>query len=200
MKNKNILIGAGIVVAVIIGIGLLSFFTRPLPVVSTDELGAIEEPLTETPAGEETPAKPAILSAPTAVMPAGAHPIDDYSFTDAEGVHFLSITSTSSLAIPDADAASFKRTTGFMTFPGSAVVNDCGVSGSFAFYTDVNRVYFYQRWLTPQFRTSRVEVIAGAKPETFKVVNPTSFLDGTRSLSLTYEVSTSTCLYAIQKS
>lgn len=199
MKNKNILIGAGIVVVVIIGVGLLSFFTRPAPMLPTDELGVMGEPQPEAPGEAGTPAKPAVLSGPTAVMPAGAHAIDDFSFTDTEGVHFLSITSTSSLAIPDADAESFKRMTGFMTFPGAAVVNDCGVSGSFAFYQDAKRVYFYQRWLTPKFRTSRVEVIADAKPDTFKVVSPTSFMDGARSLSLTYEVSTTTCLYAIQK-
>lgn len=203
MNTKNLRIGAGILLLAVVVGAVVFAATRPTPAPSSEEPLVKEEP-TET----AEPASPSMSgTAPSAfpsvlaTMPKGATAIDDHAFTDQNGVQFLSITGTSTLAIPGADTATFKRLTDFMTSPDPAVKSSCGVAGKYAFYSDKNRVYFYQLWFAPKFRTSRVEVIADAKPETFKVVDSTNFLDAKRALYLDYDVAvatTTTCSYAIR--
>lgn len=202
MNPKNIRIGAGILLLVaLVGVVVFASVSRaPAPL---DEDALVQEQPTEntdvaapSTGGTVSPAFPSVL----ATMPKDAVAIDEHAFTDKNGVQFLSITGTSTLAIPGADTATFKRITDFMTSPDPAIKSSCGIAGKYAFYSDKNRVYFYQLWFAPKFRTSRVEVIADAKPETFKVVDSTNFLDDRRALYLDYSVvvgTTTTCSYAI---
>ena len=206
MHDKKILVVAGAGLAVLVmGVAGFMLLNRG-PVAPEENLSGIENPegvATGTPS-DPAPSgtqSPGVLPGITAVLPPGATAIDKHAFTDENGVQFLSITSSSMLVIPDAEPDTFKRITDFMTSPDPAVKNTCGVSGSYAFYADSKRVYFYQFWLAPKFRTSRVEVIAGAKPATFSVVDGSNFKNGDRALYLDYDVSvatTTTCTYAIR--
>jgi hypothetical protein len=203
MNTKNMRIGAGILLLVALAGVVVFVVTRPVSAPSSEEPLVREEPTETTePAPPSTGGTaPSAFPRVLATMPKGATAIDDHAFTDQNGVQFLSITGTSTLAIPGADTATFKRLTDFMTSPDPAIKSSCGVAGEYAFYSDKNRVYFYQLWFAPKFRTSRVEVIADAKPETFKVVDSTNFLDAKRALYLDYDVAvatTTTCSYAIR--
>lgn len=206
MYDKKILIAAGAGLAVlVIGVAVFMFLNRG-PAASEENLSDIGNPegvATGTPqdAAPGGAQSPEVLPGITAVLPEGATAIDKHAFTDENGVQFLSITSNSMLAIPDADPDTFKRITDFMTSPDPAIKSTCGVSGNYAFYADSKRVYFYQFWLAPKFRTSRVEVIAGAKQSTFSVVDKSNFKSGDQALYLDYDVSvatTTTCTYAIR--
>lgn len=203
LNNKNVRVGIGIALAVLAGALFVVFQNRPAPPPSNEDLTAMDTSL-GTPESQDSETGiqfPSVMPGVRATMPRGATAIDEYAFTNENGVQFLSITSTSTLVIPDANAATFRRITDFMQSPDPAVASTCGIAGKYAFYADSKRVYFYQFWLAPKFRTSRVEVIADAKPETFKVLSPIGFEDGTRSLYLDYDVvaaTTTTCTYAIR--
>jgi len=194
MKHTKILGGVGAAV-VLIAIAAFLAMKSPAPLLPTENNALQEEG-----AASSTQVTQGALPrtwGPMATLPPGAIAIDEYAFTDKNGLQFLSVTSTSTLIIPDADAATFHRITEFAQSPDPGVVRSCGIAGKYAFYADKKRVYFYQVWLAPKFRTSRVEVVADAAPETFKILTPTSFLDGERALHLDYEVATSTCLYGV---
>lgn len=127
------------------------------------------------------------------VLPEGATSIDEYAFSKDGDVYFKSLTGKQPLRIPDADGATFRRQGNFLTYLADGVVRDCGVSPLLAYYTDKNRVYFYQVWRAPEFRSSTVEVIIDADPKTFTVVDALNAKDDTYLFRPSYAQATSTC-------
>ncbi len=92
---------------------------------------------------------------------------------------------------------SFKRIADFMTYPGEAIRQDCGASGMYTYYTDVNRVYLYQLWRAPMFRASQVEVLADVAPKDFSIEDTTHARAKSRRMTIEYRVATSTCSYIL---
>lgn len=134
---------------------------------------------------------------PVFVLPPEAIAVDDYAFLFEGRAYFRSLTSTSSLAIPDSDADTFKRIADFVTYPGEAILKECGTAGTYTYYEDRNRVYFYQFWRAPKFRSSKVEVLADVAPEDFIVDDVGSASASDRRVVVNYEVATSTCWYVL---
>ena len=197
MTTKQKALIGGIVGAIILIAGFLSywFFVR-VDVGETAIVPVLEGESTET--GTTTPG--GIKTPPVAVTPDGAVTVDAYSYTDGGAVFFKSVTSTSTLAIPGANADTFHRITDFMTYPDQEVVDRCGAKGEYAYYADKSRVYFYQVWKSPKFRSSKVEVIIDEKEETFKVLSPVNAEGATMKYVVGYQVATSTCQYVLQGS
>ncbi len=134
---------------------------------------------------------------PVFVLPDGATVIDDYAFSFGGQVHFRSVTSTSSLPIPDSDARTFKRIADFMAYPGELIQQDCGASGMYTYYTDARRVYLYQLWRAPKFRASQIEVLADVAPKDFSIEDTTHARAKSRRMTIEYRVATSTCSYVL---
>jgi hypothetical protein len=195
--KQKVLIG-GIAWAIILIAGFLSywFFVR----VDVSETLSNLESEGETFLGGEGATtdsdKPSVPE--MAVTPETAQEIDAYSYTDSDAVYFKSVTSTSTLAIPGANAKTFHRITDFMTYPDQEVADRCGGKGEYAYYADKNRVYFYQFWKTPKFRSSKVEVVIDEKEETFKVLSPVTAEGASMKYVVGYQVATSTCQYILQ--
>lgn len=126
-------------------------------------------------------------------LPEGASAIDGYAFIQNDQVYFRSLTGAAPLAIPHSDAESFKRLSGFMTYPGTAVVNTCGAAPIYAYYGDKKQVYFYQVWRAPTFRSSTVEVIVDAKMQDFSITGLQTATEGNRLFEIGFEKATTTC-------
>ena len=128
------------------------------------------------------------------VLPEGATKIDDYVFSDEGAIYFRSLTGGEALEIADADPASFKRLGGFLPFSNPSLIADCGAAPTYAFYTDQMRIFFYQVWRTPTFRSSRVEVIRTADKKTFEVGTIGTAQDEGYTYQIGYETTaSSTC-------
>lgn len=136
---------------------------------------------------------------PVFVLPEGAAAIDDYVFVQKNEVHFRSLTGTSSLAIPDADPDTFKRVADFITYPGEAIQQECGAAGTYTYYKDKSRVYFYQFWRAPKFRSSKIEVLADVLPSEFAVEDMTHARAGDQRMQVEYKVATSTCSFILAR-
>lgn len=199
--SKKQAIIAGIIVIVLAGISW-SVFIQPTPVIAP-ETGSEQASTTET--GTQpvvvgtTPAKKTLPPETPFVLPEGAVAVDEYAYTQDDVVYFRSLTGKNALAIPDAKADSFKRLAAFMTYPGTAVVSDCGAAPLYTYYGDEKRTYFYQIWRAPEFRSSQVEVIIGANPKKFEI-NGTTATDAESSFSVSYQkTASSTCALVLNK-
>lgn len=136
---------------------------------------------------------------PVFTLPEGASAVDEYAFIADGDVFFRSVTSTTSLPIPGADADTFHAISDIITYPGERIAADCGGAGAYSYYEDNKYVYFHQIWRTPRFRTSQVEVIADVDPDEFDVQEaPYARADGQR-IVVKYHVSTSTCLFVLER-
>lgn len=132
------------------------------------------------------------------VLPEGAVAIDEYTFIENGLVNFISITGKTPLTIPNSDAKTFKRLTDVMTYPGSAIVNDCGAAGRYTFYGDKKQVYFYEFWRTSQFRSSTITVVKNSSIDNFELVDPRHIRNSVGTLALTYtKTASSTCSFAL---
>jgi hypothetical protein len=195
--KQKALIGSGIGAVILIA-GFLSywFFVR----VDVNEQAVVPALLGEPTSEDGTESGGAAPAPAVAVTPTTGTSVDAYSYTDSGAVFFKSVTSTSTLAIPGANADTFHRITDFMTYPDQEVADKCGAKGEYAYYADKNRVYFYQVWKTPKFRASKVEVIIDEKEATFKVLSPVTAEGATMKYVVGYQVATSTCQYVLQGS
>lgn len=198
MTTKQKALIGGIVGAIILIAGFLSywFFVRVDVSETLSNLESEGEALLEGETTTEGSQKPTVPE--MAVTPGTGQEIDAYSYTDNDAVYFKSVTSTSTLAIPGANAKTFHRITDFMTYPDQDVVDRCGGKGEYAYYADKNRVYFYQFWKTPKFRSSKVEVVIDEKEESFKVLSPVNAQGASMKYVVGYQVATSTCQYVLQ--
>lgn len=131
---------------------------------------------------------------PTFVLPAGAVKIDGYAYSLDGEVKFRSLVDPkSSLKVPTADPATFRRLQDFMTFPGREVVSDCGAAPLYAYYVDKHRPYIYQVWRAPTFRASTITAMNGADADSFTITSLLNANDDRTSFELAYRVATSTC-------
>lgn len=135
---------------------------------------------------------------PTHELPEGANIIDDYFYTYNGTVYLNSVSSTSSIRIPDAGADTFKRLTDFTELPNPAVRLDCVRPGQYAFYADDSRVYFYELWLNSKFKHSEVETLVGVTPDNFEVLDASSFKAAPGTYMIDYETATSSCSYILK--
>lgn len=194
-----------ITIIVLIGVGAVVLFATWL----TSPKQMSDAVLPESSAPEEVgsttttlpaPAQKTLPPEPAFVLPEGATAIDGYAYTEDNHVYFKSLTGKTPLAIQDANAERFKRLTDFITYPGTQVVTSCGAAPTYTFYGDSKRLYFYQVWRAPLFRTSRVEVVAGADPDEFSLSNMTDISVGKNRYTITYQPeATSTCALVIKK-
>jgi len=196
-KSILSLLGIGIVLALIAWFAIATTVSQEVPemlgneetpgVASTTKITASSTPVVEVPKKKTLPPEQPF------VLPEGATAVDGYAYIENGQVYFKSLTGKSALAIPNSDAESFKRLSNFMTYPGNAVVNDCGVAPLYAYYGDDKQAYFYQVWRAPQFRSSTVEVIVGAEMENVRVTGIRTMTDGGRLFEVEYEKATTTC-------
>jgi hypothetical protein len=175
----------GVVAAAIIGAAAYTAFFRHAAAPAPESAPVAEE--------KTLPPEPLFT------LPEGARKIDDYAFSLDGRVYFRSVTSTSTLPIPGADPETFERLHDFMTYPGEAIVNDCGASGTYTYYEDKNRVYLYQIWRAPKFRSSKVEVLADVTPDAFSIEDATHARAASQRVAVEYRVATSTCSYVLAK-
>jgi len=194
-SRKNAFVLIGIVVVLALATWLL-FQPTPLQGVPGGEEAGSVASTTET-AASSTPVEPpkqkTLPPEPLFVLPEGATAIDGYAFIENNQVYFRSLTGAAPLAIPNSDAGSFTRLSDFMTYPGSEVVATCGGAPIYSYYGDEKQVYFYQVWRAPKFRSSKVEVIVGAKIEDFKVTGLQTATGGGRLFEVGYQKATTTC-------
>ena len=191
--NIKILIGA-VLVAALIALGFFLYKPAEAPEVPEAQGNAtpqapIDSPEPGTPEG--LPAEPAFQ------LPAGATAIDDYVFVQNGQVFVRSLTNPEPLAIPGALANSFEGLTSFMVSSDLRVVASCGAAGSYKFYGDEKNLYFYQYWRAPEFRSSKFERVADSDPAAFKRVTDTSFMDGNRTIEVSFQKATTTCSYVL---
>lgn len=172
------------------------FFGRDSSPVGQGDSVATTTPTTATTTGSTStstaPGKNTLPPEPTFVLPEGAVAVDGYAYIQRSSVFFRSLTGGQPLRIPNAHTATFERLTDFFTYPGEAVVRDCGAAPLYAFYGDERQVYLYQVWRAPKFRTSRVEVIVGVKKDEFELIHPQVVGDPTSLFTVGYTVTTST--------
>lgn len=136
---------------------------------------------------------------PELYLPQGAINVDDLSFTLNDGVYFRGSFGTSTVQIPDGDADSFARLSDIMTFSDPETSEQCGAPGRYAFYGDRKRVYFYQVWQTPTFRSTKVEAVKDIRMREFSLTSPLSIKGGTVAYDLSLEVASGTCAYILTK-
>lgn len=194
---------------IVVLLAIAWFATRPVP--ATGEPVATSTPpttaTTTVAAGTSTPAAAAPAAAKPKtlppeqpfVLPAGAVAVDEYSYVQNGNVYFRSLTGKSPLNVWDANAERFHRVADFMTYPGTAVVNDCGAAPMYTYYTDNRRLYFYQIWRAPTFRTSKVEAVVDAEAESFRITDATTSRDGSTLYTVGYQKATSTCMAYLSK-
>ena len=130
------------------------------------------------------------------VLPPGATAIDGYAYVENNSVYFRSLTGKAPLHVWDAKASTFHRVGSFMTYPGTAIVSDCGAAPLYTYYTDNKRLYFYQVWRTPTFRSSTVEAVPNIQATDFTVTGPRESTDGITLFEVNYRpptTATSTC-------
>lgn len=136
---------------------------------------------------------------PELYLPMGATNVDDLSFTLEDEVYFRGSFGTSTVQIPDGDADSFAQLSDIMTFPDPAISEQCGAPGRYAFYGDRKRVYFYQVWQTPTFRSTKVEAVKDIRKGEFSLTSPVSIEGGSVAYDLSLEVASGTCAYILTK-
>ena len=199
ITKKQALVGAIILVVALLTLWYFNGQTAKAPApVEPSVATTTDDVVTETPA--PVAQKPKTLPPePAFTLPEGANATDDYALTLDGQVYFRSITSGQALAVPNSDADSFTKLSPFTTFPGQEVVDACGTSGSYGYYSDDKSVYFYQFWRAPKFRSSTVEVVVGADEDTFKVTGVTTATDNNQILKVSYEKATTTCKYILSK-
>ncbi len=194
---------AYVVLAVVLaaGIGGFWFFsntgTNPLQDVSN--IATTTDSTEGNPADSSAKPKSDFTKYPEHTLPAGAKSIDQYVYVYQDSVYLNSVAGKSSSVLPEADADTFARISDFMTSPDSTININCGGSGSFAYYADRKRVFFYQIWLTPKFKKSKMELMIGVSPENFSIINSTSFRDGEKTYRVSYETATSSCQYILKQ-
>lgn len=138
------------------------------------------------------------MTLPTIALPQGAVAVDDYFYTYQGAVYLKSVQHATSSPMQNIHASSFKRLTDFTTVQNPAINLDCGDTGRYAFYGDESQLFFYQIWVNPVFKRSKLEGVSGAKPADLRVVSSSSFQAGARTYDIGYEVGTSTCNYVIK--
>jgi hypothetical protein len=167
--------------------------TEPLPLLA----GATTTPQQAT--TTRTTPKNTLPPEPEFVLPENAKAIDDYAFTLDSRVYFKSITNKKPLEIMDAVADAFDDLTPFILYPHAESM--CGTNPVYKFYGDGRRTYFYQIWRAPLFRTTQIEVIVKADPNTFQSTGATTATDGKVRYTIGHQkVATSTCALVISKS
>jgi hypothetical protein len=198
-KRMQIIIGAAVIILVGAGAFWLSLSSHiPTPAESLEPVATTTPE--EMPLAPAAPVKKGLPVEPAFTLPEDATAVDDYAFLVDDTVYFRSLTSVNPLAIPNSDAGSFEKLTPFMTYQGSAIVKDCGASGTYGYYADDGQVYFYQFWRAPEFRSSRIEVIVGAKKKDFEVTGPLTAEDRKHEFSVAYrQAATSTCEYYLNR-
>lgn len=137
--------------------------------------------------------------APELYLPVGATNVDDLSFTFEGDVYFRGSLGTSTVKIPDGDAASFAPLSEIMIFPDPAISEKCGAPGRYAFYADRKYVYFYQVWQTPTFRSTKVEAVKDIRKREFVLTSPVSVAGADVAYDLSLEVASGTCAYRLTK-
>ncbi len=147
-----------------------------------------------------TPGKNTLPPEPAFVLPEGAVAVDGYAYILRSSVFFRSLTGGQPLRIPNAHSATFERLTDFFTYPGDAVVRDCGAAPLYSFYGDERQVYLYQIWRAPEFRTSRVEVIVEMRKDEFELIHPLIVADTESLFTVGYTTATTTCALSLTKS
>ena len=179
--------------------------TRPTPPLSEPTATTTPAAATTTPVGPATTTKP-VGTSPKPLppeqpftLPAGATAIDAYAYVQNNSVYFRSLTGKTPLNVWDANANSFHRVGDFVTYPGNAVVGDCGAAPIYTYYSDNTRLYFYQVWRTPTFRSSTVEAVQDAKARDFELTGLTTATDGSTSYEVSYRKATSTCRMFLSK-
>lgn len=200
---KQFLMVAGIVL-VLAGIAWVALATPPAPALP--EPGAVPgtastTDLVATSSTAQLPTKKTLAPETPFVLPPGAVAIDGYAYIENDLVYFRSLTGKTPLAIPNSDAESFTRLSNFMTYPGTEVVTACGAAPLYAYYGDDKHVYFYQVWRASTFRSSRVEVIIGAKTDDFRVTGLETATDGSHLYEVEYgkATATSTCKLSLSR-
>src|SRR3989344_706484 len=200
-SRKNTFVLIGIVIVLALAAWLL---LRPTPLQGVPggaEAGGVA--LSTETAASSTPVEPpkqkTLPPEPPFVLPEGATAIDGYAFIENNQVYFRSLTGATPFAIPNSDAESFKRLSSFMKYPGSEVVGACGGAPIYSYYGDKKQVYFYQVWRTPTFRSSKVEVIIGAKTEDFRITGLQTATDGDRLFEVGYQKATTTCSLVLSR-
>ncbi len=131
-------------------------------------------------------------------IPEGGRDIDEYAFVTDDYIYFRSVMSaTSTIRIPNGDPATFARVSDFMTYPGTEVTAECSGPGRYAYYGDSKNIYFYQIWKTPDFTSSKIEIIAKAPKEQFALESSTMARAGDKLFSISPLFATSTCKFDI---
>ncbi|HYD92947.1 MAG TPA: hypothetical protein VEB18_00600 [Candidatus Paceibacterota bacterium] len=195
LSQKQLILAA---LAVVIVLGIAWFVSQPTPATApesnTPETVATT---TETTGTEtETPRVGGGVLPPELpfVLPQGATRVDEYSYIENNTVFFRSLTGNAALAVPDADAETFKRLNDFTAYTGANVIANCGAAPQYAFYVDNTRAYFYQVWRTPSFRATQVDAMIGTNPDRFRITGATTSTDGNTDFTITYRTTDSgTC-------
>lgn len=196
-KKSLVILGIGVLLALIAWVAFMAPTPATAPERGEGQQVSTTTPGTVTTSGAAT--KRPLAPEPAFVLPNGATKIDDYAYLQDGVVYFKSLIGTTSLAIPKSDAGSFEKLADFATYTGGNVIRDCGAAPLYAFYGDDNQVYFYQVWRAPEFRSSQIEVIVGAKKNSFEVTSPTTATSGNLALNLSYQVATTTCSLVLNK-
>jgi hypothetical protein len=166
---------------------------------ASSSIGAISEVSTST--GSPT-AQKTLPPEPVFILPEDAEMIDEYAYVYNTDVYFKPlIDANKPLSVPSGDPETFERLRDMMTYPGSAIVRDCGAAPTYTFYVDKHRPYFYQIWRAPKFRASHIDAMNGADASNFAITGSTSANDGRIFFEITYQkVATSTCRLILEQS
>ena len=199
LRNRIALALAGVI---ILGVALSAYFylqsAKDTPSTSQEASTASSTDSSALP--EPTAGKKGLPPEPSFSLPDGAVAVDGYAFKMDEGVYMRSLTGKNPLQILNADADSFERLADFSSYSSNGVINDCGAKPVYTYYGDNKHVYFYQIWRTPYFRTSQIEVIAGAKKDGFEMLGTDTATDGTRRFEVGHMVTaSSTCLLTLRR-
>lgn len=173
----------GIAVLALLAIGGLTYLNRDV----------VFAPMTDAPVATAPDSRELV-----GAVPEGGRDIDEYALVTDDFIYFRSITSSSTLKIPNGDPATFERLTGFMEYPGTQVTAECSGPGTYAYYGDAKHVYFYQVWKTPDFTHSKIEIISNEPKEAFVFVSPTSARAGDELFAITPIYATSSCTFDIE--
>lgn len=190
---KSIRIASALVgVLLLTGAGIYIMVVRP---------GETETALDEVPSvGTTSPTTAGVLPPePVFELPEGAVAISDYAFVVDDVVYLRSIKTSTSFAVPDSDARSFKSLSAFETYATPDVIETCGDAGQYTFYGDVKNLYFYQVWRTPTFRSSQIEVVAGSDPQKFRSLGDSTYTNGADTFTLGFKMSGEVCVYFLEK-
>jgi len=195
MKKGLLIVG----ILVVVGVGGWVVVTQDLATVSipSDAPSGIVATTTPTVPTTTLPVmsqpRKILAPEPAFTLPVGATAIDEYAFIIDNVVYFRSLINKEPLKIPNSEGASFKRLNEFVTYPGTAVLQDCGAAPVYTYYGDNTQVYFYQIWRAPEFRTSQIEVVVDAKMKDFQIIDALTAVDANRRFTVGYTKATTTC-------